>query len=315
MTRPPEQRRSADASRIGVIDIGTNSVKVVVAGRDLEPAYFDRRTTRLGKGMSGGREVRREALDATAATVRGFTRAAHCNGARQVFAFATWAMRRAGDATRVLSTLEARTGLEIRVLSGREEARFAYLSARAHLDRPRLWTLMCDVGGGSTELVLARSGRVVATTSRPLGALHLTERYIDSNPVDTGQFERLTRHVREVVERWMCSRDPVAPSRLDLVASGGSVTTLAAMLAGGKGIETTVRLGALRTMLERCLALTIAERRRIPGLPADRADIIPAGMAVVLAVMRAAGKRTLRVNDGGVREGALIHLLRNNLEW
>lgn len=317
MTTPPPGTRHAgeDNPRIGVIDIGTNSIKLLVAGHDLRPVYFDRRTTRLGRGMSRARHVGAEALEATAGTVREFAHAARRHGAVAVFAFATYALRRAGDAGRVLSALEKEAGVKVRVLSGREEARFGYLSARAHLPRPRPWTLMCDVGGGSTELVLAKSGRVLATTSRPLGALHLTERFVATDPVDPAQFERLTGHVAGVVDAWMRARPPVPASRLDLVASGGSVTTLAAMLAGGGDGVPVVRLGALDAMLERCLALTGAERRRLPGLPADRADIIAAGIAVVLAVMRAAGKRTLRVNDGGVREGALIHLLGNNLEW
>lgn len=301
--------------RIGVIDIGTNSIKVLVAGRDLEPVHVDRNTTRLGRGLAGGRGVGADALEATVATVRDFAGAARRHGADRVFAFATYALRRAGDAGRVLSTLESETGVEVRVLSGREEARFGYLSARARLPRPRPWTLVCDVGGGSTELVLARSGGVLASTSRPLGALHLTERFIDSDPVEPAQFQRLVRHASGVVERWVAARPKVPPTSLDLVASGGSVTTLAAMLSGGFPGEPVVRLGALDALLRRCLALTVARRRRLPGLPPDRADIIPAGMAVVLCVMRATRKRTLRINDGGVREGALIHLLRNNLEW
>ena len=135
------------------------------------------------------------------------------------------------------------------------------------------------------------------------------------DPIDTVQFQRLVRHVERSVDTWMAKRPAVAPSRLDLVASGGSVTTLAAMLSGGWPGAGVVRSGDLAAMERRCLAITTEQRRRIPGLPPDRADNIPAGIAVVRAVMRAAGKRTLRVNEGGVREGALIHLLQNNLEW
>jgi exopolyphosphatase/guanosine-5'-triphosphate,3'-diphosphate pyrophosphatase len=121
--------------------------------------------------------------------------------------------------------------------------------------------------------------------------------------------------VRRNIERWMAARPRVPASALDLVASGGSVTTLAAMLSGRYPGGTVIRLGALRDLQRHCLSLTTEARKGISGLAPDRADIIPAGIAVVLAIMNATGKRTLRVNDGGVREGALIHLWKNNLEW
>jgi len=309
MNRPTRKKENPAAARYAVIDIGTNSVKLLVAGADLDTVHFDRQTTRLGKGLSAGGKVRKGSLDATIHTVRRFVESAQARGAAKVFAFSTYALRRAP--TTALTRLERESGIAVRVLSGREEARFGYLSARAHIPRPKPWTLVCDVGGGSTELVLARSDRVLAAASRPLGALLLTERFIDTDPIDAAQFQRLVRHVEKNVGDWMAKRPPVAPARLDLVASGGSVTTVAAMLTSGE----VVRSGALSELERRCLALTTAQRRRMPGLPPDRADIIPAGIAVVRAVLRAAGKRSLRVNQGGVREGALIHLLRNNLEW
>jgi len=315
MTRTTNKKDHTLAPRYAVIDIGTNSVKLLVAAADGTTLHFDRDTTRLGEGLSGGGSIRMGSLDATIRAVRRFIDAAHAHGATEVFAFSTYAMRRATGSRAALTRLEKSTGIAVRILGGGEEARFGYLSARAHIPRPKPWTLVCDVGGGSTELVLAQSGKVLASTSRPLGALHLTERFIDTDPIDAGQFQRLVRHVEKSVGGWMSKRPAVAPARLDLVASGGSVTTLAAMLSGewpGSGI---VRSGDLAAMEQRCLSLTTAQRRHIPGLPADRADIIPAGIAVVRAVMRAAGKRTLRVNEGGVREGALIHLLQNNLEW
>jgi len=315
MTTTTHKNDTPVAPRYAVIDIGTNSVKLLVAAADRTTVHFDRETTRLGEGLSGGGSIRMGSLDATIRAVRRFVDAAHAHGATEVFAFSTYAMRRAAGARAALTRLEKSTGIAVRILSGGEEARFGYLSARAHIPRPKPWTLVCDVGGGSTELVLARSGEVLASTSRPLGALHLTERFIDTDPIDTGQFQRLVHHVEKSVGDWMSKRPAVAPARLDLVASGGSVTTVAAMLSGGWPGAGVVRSGELAALERRCLALTTAERRHLPGLPPDRADIIPAGIAVVRAVIRAAGKRTLRVNDGGVREGALIHLLKNNLEW
>jgi exopolyphosphatase/guanosine-5'-triphosphate,3'-diphosphate pyrophosphatase len=311
MTATRRTRNTIAAPRYAIIDIGTNSVKLVVAGADLVPTYFERETTRLGRGLSGGGRIGKPALDATARSLRQFVRTARARGAHHVFAFSTYAMRRSAGAAGALDRLQKEAGIAVRILTGREEASFSYLSAHTHIPHPKPWALVCDVGGGSTELVLAKSGKVVALTSKPLGALHLTERFIDSDPIDMHEFGRLVRHVGKSVGGWVAGRPEVPPARLDLVVSGGSVTTLAAMLGG----DEVMRAGALAALERRCLSLTTEARKRIPGLPPDRADIIPAGIAVVRALMRATGKRTLRVNPGGVREGALIHLLQNSLEW
>jgi exopolyphosphatase/guanosine-5'-triphosphate,3'-diphosphate pyrophosphatase len=173
--------------------------------------------------------------------------------------------------------------------------------------------MVVDVGGGSTECTLARSRAIVSARSYAMGALHLTETFLHSDPVTDAEYAAMTGRVRAVVSRAMSSLPVLDPSQLALVVSGGSATTASAMARGRRGGR--LRLGELREMEAACLRLAVAGRRRLRGLPADRADIILAGLAIVRTFMEATGKRVVRVNNGGVREGALIHLSRNSFRW
>jgi len=307
---------------IAVIDVGTNSTKLLV-GRvpqsgPIEVVGFARETTRIGRSMGPRGRITRAGLDATVGALERFARVARRHRADGIFAFSTFALRNASNADGAVRAIRRRTGLDVRVLGGREEARFAYLSARRLLARPKPVTMVVDVGGGSTECVVARAGAVVAARSLPLGALHLTEAHLRSDPVTADEYDAMARKIGAVIRPVFRRFPTLDPSSLDLVVSGGSATTAADMalsVAPGRESGARVTRVQLRELEHACRTRTIAERRRLPGLPSDRADIILAGIAVVLAFVEGARKRTLLVNAGGVREGVLIHLAKNNLRW
>jgi exopolyphosphatase/guanosine-5'-triphosphate,3'-diphosphate pyrophosphatase len=307
---------------IAVIDVGTNSTKLLVArvpqNGGIEVLRFARETTRIGRSMGPRSRITRAGLDATVEALERFARLSRRHRPDGIFAFSTFALRNASNAQGAVRAIRRRTGLNVRVLGGREEARFAYLSARRLLARAKPLIMVVDVGGGSTECVVARAGGVVAARSLPLGALHLTEAYLRSDPVATDEYDAMVRRIGATIRPVFRRFSAFDPSSLDLVVSGGSATTVAAMassLAPGHASGERVTRAQLRELERACRSRTIAERRRLPGLPPDRADIILAGIAVVLAFVEGARKRTLRVNAGGVREGVLIHLARNNLRW
>ncbi len=312
-------RRSADGEPVyAVIDIGTNSTKLLVARSDgtrIDPVYFDRRTTRIGERLSRDGTVSGVALSRTATAVRDLARAATRRGASRIVAVGTYAFRAARNGEEAARRIARVAGIDVRILRGREEAEMSFASARARLARPRATTVLIDVGGGSTEFVVAQGGRVLTARSLPLGALRLTERHLRRDPIDRDEFHRLQREVEAAVCR---VTRPVAriARTADLIASGGSATTAVDMVRGtarGKtGIRATARLhlGDLRRLESACLSRTIAERKRMPGLPPDRADIVPAGIAVVIAFMTALRKRVVTVSGGGVREGVILRMAR-----
>jgi exopolyphosphatase/guanosine-5'-triphosphate,3'-diphosphate pyrophosphatase len=150
--------------------------------------------------------------------------------------------------------------------------------------------------------------------------LHLTERFIHKDPVDRRDFSALEVFVARTIARHLAASglDLIAPGDVDLVASGGSVTTIAHVIAAGEdrvGRVNAVHSHEVRRFLERCLSMTLSQRKRIPGLDPERADIMPAGLAVVLSFMKALRKRALHINDGGVRTGVLYHFIENGFEW
>jgi exopolyphosphatase/guanosine-5'-triphosphate,3'-diphosphate pyrophosphatase len=318
-TKPQEQTPT-----VAVIDIGTNSVKLLIA--QVKPSTgavvekkFQRETTRIGEGVSSTGEINAAALLRTVNAVARFHRLVKqydCDGA---FAFSTHAFREARNGREAAERITDETSVPVRILSGDDEARLAYMSARTRLGPLKPHTYIIDVGGGSTEFVHAARGRVATIRSLPLGALLLTERFLKSDPVDTREIAELRTHVRTTIGQVLDEDRPVPASQTVLVASGGSITTIKKM-SDRSWVHSSVttpkiRIGDVRRLEKQCLSLPLEKRKRLPGIEPDRADIIPAGLAVALAFMEATGKRVVKINPGGVRVGVLIHLVRNNFQW
>jgi exopolyphosphatase/guanosine-5'-triphosphate,3'-diphosphate pyrophosphatase len=305
--------------RIGVIEIGTNSTKFFIArveeNGQFTPIHFAKQTTRIGHGIGAKRRVAPENAERTLRALARFRKASRARGCDGLFAFSTFALRRASNAAAVIRRLERAAGCPVEILTGRQEAQFAYLSARRRLGLRRPHTVLIDIGGGSTELVVARGDTIVHARSLPLGALHLTERFIHSDPIEAGEFAALERHVHRSVGVAFAKSGVTSleASRCDLVASGGSVASVARMLSEDGAAR--LRFGVVAALLDRCVVMTLRERKHIEGLEPSRADILPAGLVVVLSCMRHAGKRLLYPNPGGVREGALVHLIANGFQW
>lgn len=306
-------RRAPRPRRIGIIDIGTNSTKLTVGevhGDRVVTHFFARRTSRLGERLTHTGRIGSTASARTARDVAALGRLARSHGATVVVAVGTYAFRAASNGEAVARSIARRAGVPVRILTGHEEATLSYLSALIRVRRPKPYTFLIDLGGGSTEFVAAHHGRVVRARSLPLGALRLTERHVHSDPITPAEQHNIEREVDAAVARVLKPFRKVRASDIDLIASGGSATTALAMLSPRRRTRTatTTRISRrnLESLATMCFAGTLAQRKRIPGLPLDRADIIPAGLVVVLSFMRHTGKRTLAVSDGGVREGVLI---------
>ncbi len=310
-------KRAATAPRIAVLDIGTNSMKLLVAtsdGHHVHSHHFARVTTRLGSGLQDGGRISPAAVERVLGAAQRLVAEANRHGAARIVAVGTYAFREARNGAQVARKIERATGVAVRILSGREEARMAFLSARSHMERAPASALMLDVGGGSAQLVAARGTTIVGATSLPLGALRLTERFLHHDPVEPGEYRRMKAHIERSIAPVVAKHALRAP-RAVFLAVGGSATTALAMArraSSGHVWQGSVTLAELRQLERACLARTIAARKRMPGLPADRADIIPAGIAVVIAVMTAAHKRVAHITGGGVREGVVLTMAREN---
>lgn len=310
-------------TRLALVDIGTNTTKfltVRLTGSGFEETGFSKATTRLGGGLFTDGDASRAAIDATSESIRRFRAAT--NDRTTLFAFATYALRKARNAPAVIRTLERALGTKLHILSGQKEARFAWLSARRNLRLTKPYTVLVDIGGGSTELAIVHHHRVLHTRSYSLGALHLTERFIASDPPSANETTRLNAAVQKTVSSALARAGiaGVRSVRMDLIVSGGSAGTAVRMLTprpheSDRQSCHSIRLGALDALRDRCATMTLSRRKQLRGLEPDRADIICAGLTILLEFMRGCGKRVALFNSAGVRHGAIIHLIENDFRW
>ena len=296
--------------RRGVIDIGTNSVKLLVAecqAGDVQPVTESSRQTRLGQGLYETGQLQPQPIQATAAAVHEFLRLAKAEGASETVIIATSAMREAGNAAEFLGAL----GQAVTILSGDEEARLAYSGV---LSNPRLAKrnlVVIDAGGGSTELTQGRAAGVEQHTSIPLGSVRLMERHPVDDPPTPAQREAAKVAVDERLRQTVLRDDWGVPSDYELVGTGGIATIFAMMELG---IEEFDRNRIEQTELTRQRAidwcdklwsLPLAPRREITGLPANRTDVALFGSLIYERIMVQLGFDRLRVSTRGIRFGAV----------
>lgn len=329
--------------RLAAVLVGTNSVRSLVVEAESPHAYrvvdSEKVTTRIGEGLAIRGELAPEAMERTMDALRRLNGIAHAFRPRETRAVATSAVREARNGAAFARRVREELGLPIEVLSGDEEADLAWRSAAAEFDLSRGASVVLDQGGGSAELVVASDGRVASRRSLPIGALRIAERFVDGDPMSPAAYARMRSHLRELIRgcaergapgdapgaragragrlvggRGSDERDG-APGAPVVVGSGGSVTALA-RVAVGASLEThpsihglSIPRRRLKATLRRLRAMRFEERRRLPGLSPERAEIIVPGAAAVLEVLRAAGARRLYVNELGLRQGMILDLL------
>jgi exopolyphosphatase/guanosine-5'-triphosphate,3'-diphosphate pyrophosphatase len=313
--------------KIALIELGTNSVKLLIAGistgQDYEVLHLSRVTTRLGAGLETSGSIDPAQMTRTLETIGVFQRVTANFECHKTFTFSTHVLRTAVNAPAVLRAIKDRTGLQVEVLSGRQEAQFAYLCAKNRLRLTKPYTLLMDIGGGSTEFVFAHNGRIEGLQSLPLGALHLTSLYLPGDPIRRDEFRTLKTHIdHRLMEAGRVILHPqISPLDIDLIASGGTASTLGRMIAAGSDRDydpadpPQLKRRALAELLKSCVSLPLEQRKTLAGLDPDRADIIVAGLTVILRTMIKTNKRVLRTNEGGVREGVLQAIIQNGLRW
>jgi len=294
-------------SRYAVIDIGTNSVKLHVArevhGR-LSVLADEAVVTRLGERMDDDGDLNEFAMERTLVAVSGMVARAEALGAEKIAAVGTAAFRRAANADEFIKMILKRTKLRVKVITGEEEARLAALAVRRSLDLSGERVVVADIGGGSTELVVMKGELILSVASIPIGVRTLCDTYASHAPMAEDENDALNRAITEAL-------DGQAIEASTLVGVGGTAATLAAInLKMGTFDPQRIhghRLSRddVEDIYEQIAAMTLPERRRVPGLPSDRADVMPVGAAVVLALLKASGATDLLVCRCGLRQGVL----------
>lgn len=307
--------------RRAVIDIGTNSVKLLVADVDetgVTPIHETAEQTRLGRGFYETHLLQPEALADTARAVAGFVQQARKLGATAPRIFATSAARDARNPEALLAVVDQAGGLNVEIISGELEAEWAFRGVTSDPQFARQPLLLLDVGGGSTEFILGQGDHKHFRHSFALGAVRLMETIPHNEPPRVEELAATRALLRTFLATQVAPQLELALARersqgeLLLVGTGGSASVLASMETGlGKFDRRKIeaaRLGVeqVRAWVDRLWRLPLAERRKIPGLPPPRADVMLTGAAIYEAVMEHFRFAELRVTTRGLRFAAVM---------
>jgi exopolyphosphatase/guanosine-5'-triphosphate,3'-diphosphate pyrophosphatase len=297
-------------ARYAVIDVGTNSVKLLVAERAGDGRWVTIRdrteVARLGEGLTESGEISPAAVARTADAIAAMVADARAERALAIAAVGTAALRIAGNRDTVVAAIAERTGIRVEVASGEEESRLAYLAVRAGVGLGEGALAVFDTGGGSTQLTFGHGDRVDERFSVNVGAVRFTERFGLARAVDDATLRATLAAISSDLAR-LDNRPRVD----ELVAMGGAITNIAAVWHGLATYDPDVVQGTVldRTEIDRQVELyrtsDLEGRRRIVGLQPARADIILAGACIVRRVMDKLGRDTLTVSDRGLRHGVL----------
>jgi exopolyphosphatase/guanosine-5'-triphosphate,3'-diphosphate pyrophosphatase len=299
--------------RVGVVDIGTNSTRLLVAEVEGDAlTEVERRTTvtRLGEGVEATGRLSDAAIARVSEALAGYRAALDELGAERVVAVATSAMRDAANGPQFRDEIERRFGLDARTISGDEEARLTFLGATAGRDAGAA-TLVIDIGGGSTEFVVGHpGGDPEFHISTRMGSVRHTERHLHGDPPTDAELAALAQDARAIVEA-----DVLADLRTGVdagIAVAGTATSLAAIDQELDPYDPErvhgYRLGvaSCERLLARLADLTVAQRREVPGLHPDRAPTIVAGAGILFESMRACGLDEIEVSENDILHGAAL---------
>ena len=304
--------------RIAAIDIGTNSIHMVIA-RATGPASFEvvdreREVVQIGRGSFGAGRLRAAAVRRTLDALTRFVALARRHQVDRVVCTATAAVREARNGGAFIAAARAATGVMPRVIPAAEEGRLIWLAVKSALQLDAAPSLILDIGGGSMQLVVGDRDRLIHAQSVPLGALRLTETLLGSDPPSRRDLQRLRRTIRRESRAALAAVAAAAPVRV--YGSSGSIHALA---QAAHALDTGLALAqlnghvltrdALERVTRRLQRMRLEERERLPGIDGPRAEIIVPGALVLLHVLETLGADGIVISDFGVREGLVTDYL------
>jgi exopolyphosphatase/guanosine-5'-triphosphate,3'-diphosphate pyrophosphatase len=314
IAQPAPGRHVMSSRRCAFIDIGTNTILCLIAELkdDGTFAVLDdlAEITRLGQGVQQSRHIGSAGEARSLLTLQRYLERCKNLGVEDIVAVGTSALRDARNSAEVRDHFKRQLGFEVRVLSGEEEAGYAFLAVQQGLSLAGQELLVVDVGGGSTEFIRGNQDGVIQAISIDLGSVRLTEQFLHSDPVQAQECATMAgaieRELTGLPNSWLTVAFP-----LTLVGIAGTFTTLSAVekkllrYVHGEVHGSGLTLGEVRRQTALFQSKTIAERRLIPGLEPERADVILAGAYLIERIMSRFRAEQVIVSDQGVRYGLL----------
>lgn len=308
------------AHRLAAIDIGSNSLRLIVAEAMREGNYRvldeEKETTRLAGKLSSTGRLDPEAVEKAMAALGRMKRIAEGYQVNELRCIATCAVREAKDGDEFCRRVKQEVGLDVEVISAEQEAHLAFFSVARNFALDKKDVAVADIGGGSTEIVLA-SGNIIETMcTTPLGAVRLTEMFADENGMILDDYPKMVAWIdRELKRR---TKHAILRPHV-LIGSGGTFTSIAAMVMfmkgqGGMPLRAyEVTRAEVSHLVDRLRKMSPKARKNVPGLSPDRADIIVAGLTIVDRLLVHFQVNRVQIHDRGVRDGLLLTMLDQSL--
>src|SRR5262245_36621797 len=301
--------------RIAAIDIGTNSVHMIVVQirADLSFEVIDREKemVRLGAGGLDGRALTPEATHAALQVLSKFRRLAESHRVDEIVAVATSATREAENGGEFLNAIRQQTGIRPRVISGTEEARLIHSAAVYGVGVPRDVAVVIDIGGGSVEVTRGSGSAMEVGRSFKLGVIRLTERFVKTDPIDPRDERRLARHIGSEIGKYL---EEISRAGFDrVIGTSGTILSVGAVASAAQNAHPGASLRnrrvpakQIRKIRKDLVALSLDKRLRVPGLEPRRADLAVAGAILLDELLRRLGADEITLCDLSLREGLVL---------
>ncbi|MCB0362465.1 MAG: Ppx/GppA family phosphatase [Bdellovibrionales bacterium] len=296
---------------MAALDLGSNTFLLLVAeienGRLIRVIQDEYRLTRLGQGVDKTQSLSTEALQRAEACLKDYARIIAEHSPQIIKAVATSAARDAVNSSALLD-LGKKYGIEIRLISGDEEARISFLGGSGDFLNGGKGRLI-DVGGASTEFIFGGPRAIEASCSLNIGSVRLTERYISRHPIKREELNELNTYIRAQLATLPNS---IITGQGPVVAVAGTPTSLAAIVLGLEKYDSQkvhgfrLEMGLIEEWNRRLAGMSVEERCRLPGMEPLRADVVVAGLSILLESAKAMGVEELRVSAHGIRYGLAL---------
>lgn len=298
------------------IDIGTNTLRLLIAkthNKKLQPFFLQRIITRLGGDYKEDIGISPAAEERTISALGVFAEKIKEYNIKEIKAVATSVVRRAKNKKKFLKNVLEKTGLNVRVITGEEEARLSLLGVLSVIGNGNKKCLVVDIGGGSTEFIKVDAGKMIGAWSMEMGVVHLTENYLKADPPARNELDAMENEINGTIEglKGLIKNDDFLSSAV-FIGTAGTITTLAAIDIGLEKYDPEkinnyiLSCQAVKKIYRHLASLPLKQREKLLSLEKGREDIIIPGAAIVLKAMEGFGFDKMTVSDAGLLEGILL---------
>lgn len=303
--------------KLGAIDIGTNSMRLLIADY-IDGKFYNRQkfvnTTRIGQDVDREGYISKDAINRNIDALKEFVDKSRQENCEYIYAIGTSALRDSKNKEEFLKLAKEEANIEVEIIDGKEEANLGFLGVLQGLEEADN-ILVIDIGGGSTEFIVGNKEGIIFSKSENVGALRMTEKFLKLDPIDEIEFQNMESFIQNNIEDTINNIKNNTISKI--VGIGGTITTLCAMNQElevydmDKIHNSKIYIKELENILQKIKKMTINDKRRLKGLQPKRADIITAGVGILDKIMKNMEFDKIIVSEFDNLEGLICQKVKN----